>query len=187
MPGVSPSKTGSAPQAFSFIFVGQASTPAAGLQTRFWCLKIFLWLTCSVLFALLPVAVNYINGRANGRPPGGIDLLSGGELFLIRPLLQPRHRKSVPGWEAFRVLRVVCGVSCALLLIVASIYFGRIAFSMEEHRTRLAAAIEARKPDLALQRLRDRWWTGLPSLKTRSRLVLAVCVHRDMRARSYTC
>jgi hypothetical protein len=31
----------------------------------------------------------------------------------------------------------------------------RIAFSMEEHRTSMAAAIEDRNPDLALQRLHD--------------------------------
>ncbi|MGA2737280.1 MAG: hypothetical protein ABSG65_07495 [Bryobacteraceae bacterium] len=38
---------------------------------------------------------------------------------------------------------------------MTSIYFGRIAFSMEEHRTSLAAAIEARNPELALQRLHE--------------------------------
>ncbi|MGA2737279.1 MAG: hypothetical protein ABSG65_07490 [Bryobacteraceae bacterium] len=42
-------------------------------------LKVFLWLICSVLFSLLPIAINYIDGRANGRPPGWIDLLAGGE------------------------------------------------------------------------------------------------------------
>jgi hypothetical protein len=120
-------------------------------------LKTFLWLTCSVLFALLPVAVSYINGRANGRPPGWIDLLAGGELFLISAALAADAiGRAFQGGKRFGVLRVVCGVSCALLLIVTSIYFGRIAFSLEEHRTSLAAAIEARDPELALQRLHDR-------------------------------
>jgi uncharacterized membrane protein YbhN (UPF0104 family) len=36
-----------------------------------------------VIFALLLLGLTYINGRLDQRPPGWIDLLAGGELFLI--------------------------------------------------------------------------------------------------------
>ena len=118
--------------------------------------KIFLWLGCSVLCALLPILINYNNGRVNGEPPHWIDLLAGGELLLISAALAADAIGSVfQGGERFRPLRITCGVGCLLLLLVTSIYFGRIAFSMEKHRTSLTAAIEARDPGLALRRLHE--------------------------------
>jgi hypothetical protein len=132
------------------------SPPKARTEIQSKGLRILLWMTCSVLFALLPIAINYINGRANRRPPGWVGLLAGGELFLISAALAAdAFGRALLGGRRFRILRVICGIGCALLLAVTSVYFGRIAFSIEEQRTALVAAVEARQPDLALQRLKD--------------------------------
>jgi hypothetical protein len=105
---------------------------------------------------MLPIAINYINGRVKGKPPGRIELLAGGELLLISAALAADAiGKVFLGGKRFRFLRIACGSSCALLLLVTSVYFGRIAFSIEEQRVEIARAIETRNPKLALQRLHD--------------------------------
>jgi hypothetical protein len=117
-------------------------------------LKIFLWFTCSVVFALLPLVISYINGRVDGKPPGWVDLLASGELFLIAAAVAADAVGRVfIGGERKRNFRISCGVGCALLLLVTSIYFGRIAFAVDEHRTAVAEAVEARNIDLALDQL----------------------------------
>jgi hypothetical protein len=117
-------------------------------------LKIFLWFTCSIVFALLPLAINYINGRVDGKAPGWVDLLASGELFLIAAAVAADAVGRVfMGGERKRNFRISCGVGCALLLLVTSIYFGRIAFSVDEQRTAVTKAAEARNIDLAIERL----------------------------------
>jgi hypothetical protein len=44
--------------------------------------KTLLWLA-GVAFSLLPIALTYLNGRLDGKPPDWTDLLASGELLLI--------------------------------------------------------------------------------------------------------
>jgi hypothetical protein len=132
-------------------------------------LKIFLWLAVSVGFALMPLAASYINGRSSGKPPDWIDLLSGGELFLIAAALTADGiGRAFLGGKRFQSFRISCGIGCALLLAATSLYFGRIAFSSEEQRTVLISAVQAKDLSLARQALEhpgvDRQITSKDSL-----------------------
>jgi hypothetical protein len=112
--------------------------------------KISLWFTCSVIVALLPIGINYLNGRVNGRPPGWVELLAGGELFLLAgAVAADAVGRACMGGDRFRFLRIACGIGCGLLLLATSLYFGRIAFGIEEHRIELAASIHANNLELA--------------------------------------
>jgi membrane protease YdiL (CAAX protease family) len=118
--------------------------------------KIFLWFVFSIVLALLPIAVNYINGRLNGKPPEWSRLLVGGELFLIAGAVAgDAVGKVFLGGEKKRGFRIFCGAGCAVLLLITSIYFGRIAFSVEEQKNAIAKAVEARNIEFALERLHD--------------------------------
>jgi hypothetical protein len=68
-----------------------------------------------------------------------VDLLASGELFLIAAAVAADAvgRVFMSG-EQKRNFPISCGVGCALLLLVTPIYFGRIAFSVDEHRTAVA-------------------------------------------------
>lgn len=110
--------------------------------------KLLLWLVVSVGFALLPLAANDINGRISGKTPDLIELLAGGELFLIASALTADGiGRAFLGGERHRGFRISCGLGCALLLAATSLYFSRIAFSIEEQRAAIASALKAK--DLA--------------------------------------
>jgi hypothetical protein len=134
-------------------------------------LRIFLWFAFSVVCALFPLAVSYINGRANGKPPGWLQLLAGGELFLISAVVAADAVGRVfLGGDRKQGFRIVCGVGCALLLLVTSAYFARIAFSVEERNTALANAIESKNIQLAFERLHEQGVDGATS--SRDSLIL---------------
>ena len=117
-------------------------------------LSIVLWLVVSVGFALMPLAANYIKGRSAGSAPHLIDLLAGGELFLIAAALAADGiGRAFLGGKRWRSFRIVCGIGCALLLAANSLYFGKVAFSMEEGKTVLESAIKAKDVDLAQKAL----------------------------------
>jgi len=108
-------------------------------------LKLLLWLSISVGFALLPLGANYINGRSSGKPPGLVDLLAGGELFVISAALTADGiGRALLGGERRKGIRLSCGLGCSLLLVSTSMYFGRVAFAVEEQRTALVTAIQAK-------------------------------------------
>ena len=114
-------------------------------------LKISLWLF-GVVFALLPIGVTYVNGRLVGRAPGWIELLAGGELFLIAgAVAADAVFKALRGGSHFRGLRILSGAWCLLVAVATSLYFGRIAdahYLDEKRRALLEAAVRAK--DLAL-------------------------------------
>jgi hypothetical protein len=117
-------------------------------------LKIFLWFTFSVAFALFPILVNYINGRVYGKAPGWLELLGGGELLLIAAVLAADAVGRVfLGGDRKQGLRVACGAGCTLLLIVTSVYFGKIAFSIDDQRTELRNALARNDLNLAIKNL----------------------------------
>jgi hypothetical protein len=115
-----------------------------------------LWLFCSIFIALLPIGTSYINGRAGGKPPGWVELLAGGELFLISAAIAADAiGKAFLGGNQFRLLRILCGVTCAVLLLATSMYFGRVSFSLEEQREALAGAVESHNQEMAISVLRN--------------------------------
>jgi hypothetical protein len=116
-------------------------------------LKLFLWLF-GILFALLPIAAVYVNGRIDGNPPGWIDLLSGGELFLISSAVAADAVfKALHGGVKFRGPRIFVGACCLLAVAATSIYFGRIAYSEYLHQQLLESAIRAQNLKLALHQI----------------------------------
>ena len=103
---------------------------------------------------MLPIGINYLNGRVNRKPPGWIELLAGGELLLIAAAVAADGMgKAFLGGDKFRFLRIACGVSCAALLIATSVYFGRVAFALEEQRSAVVEAIQANESVLAMRRM----------------------------------
>jgi hypothetical protein len=109
-----------------------------------------------VLFALLPLCFTYANGRLDQKTPAWTDLLAGGELFLISAAVAADAiGNALLGGERYRGLRVICGLSCSLLLAATSAYFARIAYSVEEHHALLERAVRSQNLSLALQVLTD--------------------------------
>jgi membrane protease YdiL (CAAX protease family) len=124
--------------------------------------KIFLWFVFSIGLALLPIAVSYINGRLNGKPPAWPTLIAGGDLFLISGAVAgDAVGKVFLGGEKKRGFRIFCGAGCAILLLITSIYFGRIAFSLEEQKRAIAQAVEDGDIKVARARMTD---TGIDNM-----------------------
>lgn len=120
-----------------------ARSPAQNGTTK--GVRLLLWLSISVGFALLPLAANYMNGRISGKPPSLVDLLAGGELFLISAALTADGiGRALLGGERRKGFRISCGIGCTLLLASTSVYFGRVAYAIEEQRTALTSAIQAK-------------------------------------------
>jgi len=114
-------------------------------------LKVWLWLF-GVVFALLPIGANYVNGSLDHNAPGWIDLLAGGELFLISSAIAADAVfKALRGGDEFRGLRIFTGGCCLLVVAATSLYFGRIAYSDQERRAAIEAAIRANDLGLALR------------------------------------
>jgi hypothetical protein len=116
--------------------------------------KIALWFACSVVVAMTPLGVNWLNGRVNGKPPGWVELLAGGELLLLAgALAADAVGRACLGGEKLRAVRIFLGIFAGILLLAVSIYFGRIAFGLEEHRVALADSIQSKNLDLAVRLL----------------------------------
>jgi hypothetical protein len=114
--------------------------------------NLFLWLAGSTLFALSPLAANYMTGLVRGRPPGWLELISGGELCIISAAVSADAiAKALRGGQRYRNPRIVCGVGCLLLLIASSLLFGAITSAMTEHHSLLMKAIAERNLDAASQ------------------------------------
>jgi hypothetical protein len=113
--------------------------------------RIGLWMA-GVVFALLPFGLAWVNGRLDRRPPSWSELLAGGELFLISAAIAADAIGSAfLGGERFRFLRILCGVSCSILLASTSAYFGRIAYSLQEHQAQIETAVKSRNLAEALR------------------------------------
>jgi hypothetical protein len=116
-------------------------------------IKIFLWLF-GVVFALLPIGASYVNGRLDDNPPGWVDLLAGGELFLISSAIAADAVfKALRGGDEFRGLRIFTGGCCLLVVVATSLYFGRIAYSQQQQRVALDSAIRANDLGLAVRQI----------------------------------
>jgi hypothetical protein len=109
-------------------------------------LRICLWLF-GVVFSLLPIGATYVNGLLDSKSLSWIELLSEGELFLIAgALAADAIFTALRGGAAHRIFRVVTGAWCLLVVVATSFYFGRIAYTQQDIRASLEAAV--RKGDL---------------------------------------
>jgi MFS family permease len=105
--------------------------------------KVGLWMA-GVVFALLPLGLIYVNGRLDHKPTSWIELLAGGELFLISAAVAADAvGGALLGGERYRGLRFICGLSCSLLVAATSAYFARIAYSLQQHQSLLEMAVKS--------------------------------------------
>jgi hypothetical protein len=78
-------------------------------------LKVFLWMAFGVVFALLPIGINYINGRVGGAHQDFVTLTKAGELFLVAGAISADAIGRVfLGGKKWRNFRIACGVGCLL-------------------------------------------------------------------------
>jgi hypothetical protein len=114
--------------------------------------KTILWLA-GIAFALLPIAFNYANARLDGKTPEWPELLAGGELLLISAVAADAVSNALVGGQKYRLPRYLCGFCCFLVVAFTSMYFARIAYSLQEHRDLLETAVRSRNWQQALGNL----------------------------------
>ena len=117
--------------------------------------KVLTWLFASVLFALFPLGLNYLNGRIGGHAPTWLDLCADGEPLLIgAALTADAVSKLFAGPKERLTPRIVCAGFCLSLLLACSAYFASVASRRDEQRATVEQALLQHHGEAALTTLR---------------------------------
>jgi len=92
---------------------------------------------------------------ASGREDPGVGgIACGGELLLISAAVAADAvSNALVGGQKYRLPRYLCGFCCFLVVAFTSMYFARIAYSLQEHRGLLETAVRNHNWELALSNL----------------------------------
>lgn len=89
--------------------------------------QLLLWLFLGVVFALSPLACNFLLLRVDGKPATILELCSRGELFLISAAIAADALGKLFNQSQGRAAQIVCGIGCVYLLFWASVEFAMVA------------------------------------------------------------
>jgi hypothetical protein len=105
-------------------------------------LKVFLWLSFTVVFGMSPLLVRFVNSRTDQNPISAADTLKGGDLLIVAAVIaadaigkifgarlggSPMPPPKVLSSHFRRGTKVVCGSACLILLMAACAEYAQVS------------------------------------------------------------